>query len=675
MADYNIGPNGLQFGGTPICSNNLLLGDANNPGSVLKERLTEQYFRGITRTKFASNVMDDLMPMRASTSQRTSNVDEYRVAVGFDGISNSGGLISAAQSTGGFDLERQFLNQCGRFVTKAMPARGNLNAEGCNPVIDGPMPYVGMEGVSREPFYLRAPILPLCTQDYVNKDPGVWAKTLDAIIQTTIDANIYRWQLGKMRWAISKSRWLASPIQENKGNGNGAVPISPALFSKFGFGRVPTHYGSPDWFSGMIRETEMPIDKDITVELPVAILVKYKKQYLKSIGYNNFGSPTEASSQLNGYFRTIQDENLIYRDLATGRKITFKGTTRPTFVEVTETGTATGEWAFQEKEITRDSENAGLVMPRPNPLWGRKACDGKTLAAIVAVYADDTPPFYTEPMPNNNPDAAVAGVIAKYGGGKVNSTLLDLYPSSLEIRLLTGLDAQVHLIAPLNRRYRDAGWTCDKFSNLEDTYVGGYVKIGGVFVENEPRNFAFFMLKMPLENTECVEYLVEPADAPVIPAEIDLDPVNRMEARKAFVPPAPPTPAAAPAGTIRAVGRSKNVKAPCTGTKVIELAFERVGGTAGSLTLAIAGTATTHITGLPTSVVFADGESYKVVTATAQAWACPSDVPATESVTLTFGPTNLTSGAYSTKKICITCNSACTTNDCPAIEGDCKTCV
>src|SRR5690606_22184914 len=124
-------------------------------------------------------------------------------------------------------------------------------------------------------------------------------------------------------------------------------------------------------------------------------------------------------------------------------------------------------------------------------------------------------------MPNNNPDARIRDVIAKYGGGNVNATLLDLYPSSLEIRLLTGLDAQTYLIEPLNRQYRDAGWDCDKFSNLENTYVGGYVKIGGVFVENKPRELIQFLLRVPQTKIDCVEFVTPCLDDEEVPDAID----------------------------------------------------------------------------------------------------------------------------------------------------------
>lgn len=674
MAEFIMGPNGLQFGGTPDCSNNLLLGDVTNPGSVLKERLLEQYFKGIKTTRFEDVSVDDLMPMRASTSQRVGGVDEYRVAVGFDGISNSGGLISAAQPTAAFDLERTFLNRCGTFVSKELAARGNTNAEGCNPVIDGPFPYVGLESMGREPFFLRAPILPLCTQDYVNKDPGVWASVLKQIIQTTIDGNLYRWQLGKMRWAIAHTRFATAPIQVNLGNGRANLPVSPDLFNEFGLGHIPTHWGSPDWFSGMIAESEIPRRQNVTVEIPVAILMKYKEYYIQKYGINLMEGAANTTSAINGYMRTMLDDSLIYRDEITGRTITFKGTTRPVFIEIDETGPAVGTWAFQEKWIVRDSETANQVMPRENPNWGRYACYGKTLAALVFVFADGEPPFYTEPMPDNNPDARVKEIIASYGGGNINATLRDLYPSSMEVRLLTGLDAQVHLVDKLNQQYRNAGWTCDKFSNLENTYVGGYVKIGGVFVENRPREFMVVALKMPNQNNSCVDLSVAAVEPDPVPAAIELNPLDQSEARPAMVIPEPPEPPAAPAGTIQSVGRL-NFKAPCTGTKLATLRFTRVGGSAGALSLAIAGTASAHASGLPVTVAFADGEVNKEVTFTLAAWVCPdADTPVSESFVLTFGPTNLTPGAFATKTVCIHCNTGCATGDCEPIGGSCSAC-
>lgn len=678
MADYHIGPNGLQFGGTPICATNLLFGDRTNPGLVLQERLKEQYFKGISKVNYRDMSVDDHMPMRASTSQRVDGVDDYRVAVGFDAIANSGGLVSMAQSTGAFDLNRQFVNRCGVFIGKDLAARGNQNAEACNPVIDGPMPYVGMENTGREPFKLQSPILPLCTQDFTNKDPGVWAKTLDALISVTMEGNLYRWQLGKLKWMISKSRYLASPIQESLGNGRAHLPISADLYSAYGFARVPQHWGSPDWISGMIRESEIPLDQDVTVEVPVAILMEYKQYYFQKMGFNLITPPTNLSGNLNGYFTDIQGESLIYRDPSSGRKITFKPTTRAVYVEVQETGPASGQWNFQERDITRDSEIADQVMPRQNPNWGVRACDGKTLAALVTITADGEKPFYTEPMPDNNPDAAVADVIRKWGGGKVNATLAQLYPSSMSLRLLTGLEAQMYLLGPLNQKYRDAGWKCDKFSNLMDTYVGGFVTIGGVFVENRPREVIQLLLKMPPQANDCVDLSVAYAGPDYIPAGIDLDPVVRAETFAEMDIPAPPAPSAAPAGTIRALARTKNVKAPCPGqpNKVVTLAFERVGGTAGTLALAIAGSASAHASGLPTTVSFADGVSYQTVTFEVTPWACtdPDAAPANENFVLTLGPANLTVGAYNTIRVCITCNKGCASGVCEPIEGSCESC-
>lgn len=679
MADYAIGPNGLQFGGTPDCQNNLLGMNVTNPAAVLKERLTEQYFKGISRTKYEDVGVDEHMPMRGSTSQRTDGVDEFRVNVSLTGIANnSDGIFNPNPTTGAFNLQRTVFDRCGIATPKTLGARGNTNAEGCNPAIDGPVPIVGLESTGREPYALRAPISPLCTQDFANKHPGLFASTLDQMIQVVVDGTLYRWQLHQLKWIISKSRFLASPLQTPTGDGRAKLSASPDLFTQFQFGHIPTHHGSPDWIAAMIRFSEIPQRQNVKVELPVSILMKYKEEYFAKLGFNAFNAAATFSRDLNGYLSSVQNEELVYQDRVTGRKIRFVGTTKPVYVEVSATGPTSGEWYFQEKKILRDSETSNQVMERENPIWGTAcSCTGRILAAIVTVSADDgEKPFYKEPMPNNNPDARIRDVIAKYGGGNVNATLLDLYPTSLEIRLLTGLDAQTYLIEPLNRQYRDAGWDCDKFSNLENTYVGGYVKIGGVFVENKPRELIQFLLRVPQTKIDCVEFVTPCLDDEEVPDAIDLEPGERKETFPEMDIPAPPSPPEPEEGLIRPLTNQLNLVAPCEGTKKAQLVFVREGGSSGELVLAISGTESEHAANLPANVTFADGELYKVVEFDLSAWACENGESETETFEITYGPENLAEdpAPFTTATVCITCNKGCGTGACPPMGGDCSSC-
>ena len=678
MASINIGPGGIAIQGEHNCSSNNFLADQGNPLGALKVTLTEQILTGIKTLKYPSmaEAVDKHMPMQAQSSKRVNGVVTYRTDVGYEGLLNSDGVEDVTPGDGTYTNTRNLLTACNGTRSKGITSGANTNAEGCNPVIDGPLPLIGREEYGRRGFVTRLPVPPLCFTDFVNKE--AFHAHLSAVLESVRNATMTRFAADQYRWIIQQSRFNASPIQVSQGNGKAKLPVDASLFSSGTFGRVPQHYGSADWLAAMLRLSEIDPAQNVTVDLPTSIFVKYKEQLATAIGINVFEQAGNITAALNNFTRTIQNDTLIYQDQVTGRKITFVASTTPIYVEVEESNTTGGSWQFQEPWTTRDSETAGQIMRRANPNYGVAcSCPNKTLAAIVTVSADNSKPFHKEPFPTDNPDTRLRALINQYaglGGSKVNTTLAELYPSSVEMKIFTGLEAQVWMLDPLNRRYRDAGWACDPTSNVESTWIGGYAKIGAVFVEDSPRQLTHFLLKVP-QVTSCVDLFVSCEETETIPAALDFDPALKAVEKQAVTVPTPPTPPTPAAGTVVVVGKSTTVVANCTGNKLVSIPLRRIGGSAGPLTVTAAAVSpTAHMVGLVSgTVVFAAGQTEGQFQFNVLPWACAGETQETETFNITFAGAGLDSTSFTSRRICIKCNKACPT-DCEGDVGGCSTC-
>lgn len=676
MASISIGPGGVAVQGDHQCSNNNFLGDQGNPLGSLIETVVEQRITGMVKMRYPQHAMevDRHMPMRALTSQRANGVITYRTSVAYENLLNSDGVLDITPATAGYNNPVSLLTACGDTRAKNIGSRANTNAEACNPVIDGPMPIIGREEYGRRSFASRLPIPPMCFHDYVNKENFLMHVT--AVFDSVQNGLMARWGADQLRWLITNGRFNATPYQVSQGNNKARLPVSEDLFAVGTFGMVPTHYGSADWIAGMLRESEIDPRQNVTVHLPTAIFVKYKEQLLTSIGVNLYDSAKVLTSVVNNYIRDIQEETLVYQDRIYGRKITFHATMQPIYVEVEENLLAGGSWQFQEEWIHRDSETSGQVMARHNPKWGVAcSCPNKILAAIVMISADGEKPFYKEPLPNANPAAGLNALIDRYAKGKgaeVNTTLAQMYPSTVEMKILTGLDAQIYMLDPINQRYRDAGISCNVANNVENVWIAGYAKIAAQFVEGAPRGLVTLLLKMPTD-IACVDLVVACEDATVIPDAGTVDPKLNALVKQVVTIPEPEEPEAPAAGSIFPVGKSTTVVAPCADTKEVSVLFRREGGSAGALSITVAGTPSTHGGTVPGTVEFADGEVEAYLTWDITAWACTEPEQETETFVLTFSGAALGTGAITTRRICIKCNKACPT-ECEGDVGGCASC-
>jgi len=675
MASISIGPGGTAVQGSHQCSNNNLLGDQGNPLGALIDTLTEQRITGMTQMRYPSmaEAIDMHMPMRPATSSRVDGNKTYRTSVGYDNLLNSDGVKNITPGSGSYNNPVSLLTGCGDLRSKNIASTANTNAEACNPIIDGPMPIVGREEFGRQAFVTRLPIPPMCFADYTNKEN--FLMHLRAILSSVDNGTTARFAADQMRWVIGKTRFNGSPIQVSQGNGKAKLPVDAALFSSFTFGRVPQHYGSADWMAGMLRLSEIDPRQNLIVDLPTAIFRRYKEQLIASIGINVYENSKNLTNAVNGFIRDIQNETLIYQDEIYGRKITFRATTMPVYVEVEETLVGGGGWTFQEPWIYRDSETSGQVMSRHNPNWGVAcSCANRTLAAIVMVSADDAKPFYKEPLPNDNPAAGINALINEYAAGqgsKVNTTLAQMYPSSVETVIFTGVEAQVFMLDKINERYREAGYGCDVASNIENTWIAGYTKIAAQFVENDPRALVSFMLRMP-NSESCVDLVVACSDADVIPDAGAFDAETFAPVKQAVPLPEPVEPDEPEAGAAYVVGKSTTVTAPCEGTKTVSILFRRKGGTAGEITVDVAGTPSDHSGAVPGTVVFADGETEATLEFDIDPWVCENPEQDTETFVLTFSG-DIGEDAITTRRICIKCNKACPA-ECEGDVGGCASC-
>ena len=673
MATINIGPGGVSHSAVDSCSNNDLLASQGNPLGALIESVEVQQITGIKRMLYPSmaEAIDRHMPMRASTSDRINGTTEYHTAVGYDGLLNLDGLIDTTPGSGDYTNTVSLLNADGSRRSKGISSTANTNAEACNPAIDGAIPNLGREGYGRRSYTRRLPMPPLCFGDWTHGKEAFF-EHFTAIHDSVKNGVMAQFAADQYRWQIGKARFNAAPIQVSQGNGKAKLPVNSSLFSANNFGRVPEHWGSADWMAGMLRESEIDPRENLRVELPAAIFVKYKEQLASIVGVNFYEGARNLTRALNAFDVSIQNETLVYQDKVTGRKITFVATDKPVYVEVEDAGTEGGNWQFQEPWIWRDSETSGQIMPRHNPKWG-VACGvaNKTLAAIVSVSADGANPFHKEPLPSSNPAAGLRAFIAKYaasGDRPVNTSLAEIYPSTVTTTLLTGDTFQLYVANTQNQRYRDAGWGCDVMSNIKNTWMGGFVEINAVFGERRPRQIVNFLLKVP-QVDYCYDLAVDCADTTDIPAALDFEPATNSVVKQAVPIPEPVEAEAEAAGTIIVIGQSTTIRADCTDTRTVSILFKRIGGSAGAISATIAGTPSTHANTLPTEVTFADGVTEATVTFTIDAWQATEAT--SESFTLTFSGASLDETSYTTRTIRIKANTTCALDE---EAGDCASC-
>jgi len=673
MATINIGPGGTSISAADSCSNNDLLASQGNPLGALIESVEEQHITGIKRMLYPSmaSAIDMHMPMRASSSNRVNGVKTYNTAVGYDGLLNMGGLIDITPGSGDYTNTVSLLNSDGTRRSKGITSTANTNAEACNPSIDGAIPNLGREEYGRRAYTRRLPIPPLCFGDWTHGKEEFFAH-FTAIHDSVKNGLITQFAADQYRWQIGKARFNAAPIQVSQGNGKAKLPVDADLYSSMTFGRMPEHWGSADWMAGMLRESEIDPRMNLTIDLPAAIFVKYKEQLASIVGVNFYEGAGNLTRALNAFDVSIQNETLIYQDKVTGRKMTFRATDKPVYVEVEDNSVNGGSWQFQEPWIWRDSETAGQIMPRHNPKWG-VACSvpGKVLAAIVTVSAEGSNPFHKEPLPSSNPAAGLRAFIAKYaasGERPVNTSLAEIYPSSVTTTLLTGSDFQLYVAQPLNQRYRDAGWACDVASNIKNTWLGGFAEISAVFAEDRPREIVNFLLKVP-QVDYCYDLAVDCADTTDIPAALDFDPATQELVKQAVPIPDPVEAEAESAGTVVVIGQSTTIRADCTAERTVSVPFKRIGGSAGAISITVAGTPSTHANTVPGTVSFADGVTESTLEFTIDAW---QETDATsESFTLTFSGASLDADSHTTRTIRIKANTTCALDE---TAGDCASC-
>lgn len=631
------------------------------PYGALREQLGIQHLRNVQAAKFtgAPEAVNRHMPARASTASRIDGVVDYHVAVGYDNLINTGGLIDVTPSTSAFNVNRSIQGACpGSPTTATIANRASLSSYACNPRISGPTPIVGHEATGREAYTSNLPIPAICFADYTNKEGfyQVLEKTLDAVREGLVN----RFAYDRLKWMIGRSRFNAAPVATPAGNGTVSLPDADALFSQNTYGRVPQHYGSPLWIANMLRRTSIPHNIPLTVSLPVSILTKYKQHLFSQFGIDLTTSPGSVSRTISDYQVDVVNGEFAFLDLVSGRRITFKPDTSPVYVEVVSDGPALGEMFFQEMHITRQSETSGQYMPgEPNPNYGRAcSCSGRTLAAIVTVTPDNSDkPFYIEGFPAN-PDPGLKSVITRLAAGaQVNTNLAEFYTTNVRTTIFTGLECQRYVLDPLNQIARERGWQQDLANNMLNTHMGGFVDISGVFVENKARMFVSFLLAVPPQKDTCVEVLACLDDPTSIAAGGEFEFGTITETQPLAIP-EPPEPTAPPGGALFPSAGSIRFKAPCTGTRVVTIKIRRKGGTAGSKTITVTATPSAHAdsVALASSVVFAEGETEKTLSITLEAWS--TTTATSENFVITWGG-DLGAGTHGTTTVCVLSNTSC----------------
>lgn len=685
MANVWVGPEGASFEdiGDLSCAPTTNTSTTHMLGAI-QNVLAERFFLG---SQYAKPNFIDIgrhLSMKPSSSGQITNTYNYESFIGYTNSANDRrGYIdltpTKSSKTGNFST----LNACGINVPRSIALSLETNARGCAPGgVDAALPHYAREQYARVAFGTIQHLPAMCTQEFIEKDPKEFVSVFRDYMRAVEDHLRYSHELEEYRWVISQTRYNITAWAQTALDGNAQLVEDESVIQAFSFNQVPNHWGSAEWISQMLKMTALDHTMAMTVPLPVSILLEYKKQLNAQYGIIFMGSPGGFTGDLNKGQVTLYDDSIVYRDLQTGRKLTFTADPNPVYVEVVDEGPEIGEWFFQEMYTTRLSDDSSFVVPGQfNWKYGVQcSCENRTLAALITVSNGTA--FHKEPLPNTPPAELKAAIMDKVRDFKLNASMAEVWTSTIKFEIFTGLEAEAYVLQPWRDKLIAAGFPCPVFDNSKNTWFGGRASQGAVYVTDRPRQIVNFLLAIPTQS-KCVAAMTACPTPAVAPDPKEITPGERTtEDLQVNVPPAPePTPPAE--GEIFVLMGNRTITAPCTGTKTFNIGLRRKGGTAGAIAATLtknAGESTVatvfydQIT-VSSPVNFADGVTEGTSVVTIPAMVCgETDVEATQLLVIDVAG-DISADTYQTITICIRCAEA---DSCPdancAPAGGCATC-
>lgn len=504
-----------------------------------------------------------------------------------------------------FTITRELLAQCnGDLATARMLA--NSNSIGCAPP-RGPRGISGKDRYSQSAATTVFELGPFCVTDFL--EAMEFAMVLEAYKRAAIGAAGMAMEYEKIRRFVEMSR----------ANGSAVAGTTAPTFFESTFGHIPNSPGSIEWLLNSIDKGiggEISPNVTVNVSMSPQTFQYYIEKFARDhdINANFLTEPGQFRLQTQAYMTAFDEKDgslgFTIQSRRTGRKVRIDTTKTPVYVEFTRNGES-GEWGFQRYFVTNlgddtETNQANGFRQEMNTSYG-DACDvaycngaSKVLAELFLI---DVPgAFHYEAFPTNPLGTQIAS--------GVQTNLNNLWGAT-EIMWHFGTQVDLYWLKPMNEQLAGTGAPC--FSNIDNTWFAGRLKVGCQFVEDAPRQMMTLAVQVPshmsvIEKSTCCLPCDPPAPI-IITSQPGLDPKLCTQFPESDAEDAP-------AGCMRAP-KVMRFQLPSDGNKTVSVQFERRNGTNGTLTVpftivedtATEGAAgTDHFVRAAGNIVFADGE-------------------------------------------------------------------
>lgn len=589
-------------------------------GSAFTSDVALNTLERVTNNVLREGVLDFNMPnfpladreIRAAQFQQMSINSKVRHHVFFDEVHRTK-WYNPMPSLETFTVTRELLAQCnGDLATARMLA--NSNSIGCAP----PRGARGISGKDRYTSTAATAVFelgPFCVTDFL--EAYDFAMMLDAYKRAAIEASGMALEYEKIRRFVEMSR----------NNGSAVAGTTSPQFFESTFGHIPNSPGSIEWLLNAIDKGiggEINPNVMVNVSMSPQTFQYYIEKFARdhNIAANFLTEPGQFRLQTQAYITAFDEKNgslgFTMQSRRTGRKIRLDTTKTPVYVEFTRNGNA-GEWAFQRYFVTQlgddaETNQANGFRREMNTAYGDACaveyCPGahKVLAELLLI---DVPgAFHYEAFPTNPLGTQIAS--------GVQTNLNNLWGAT-EIMWHFGTAVDLYWLKPMNEQLaaiENANPPC--FSNIDNTWFAGRLKVGCQFVEDSPRQMMTLAIKVPshmsvIEKSECCL----PSDPPAaisITAEPGRDPRICTQI--------PAVEADADAAGCMIAPKRMSFQLPSNENLVVAVQFQRRNGLDGTLTVPftiVNGTATEgaagtdHFLRADGNIVFADGEDTALV--------------------------------------------------------------
>lgn len=564
-----------------------------------------------------------------------------------------------------YELTQQLIESCGGSIATAQFI-ANSNSIGCAP----PRFERGISGKDR--YYQSAvtsgyELGPFCVTEYLDLEN--FAATLEAYKTAAIKAAGMSMEYEKVRKFVEMSRANASAV---------AGTIQP-VFSSGQYSEFPTSSGSLEWILRSIDlgiGGEVPANVDIVVKTSAQLRKFWINQYNAQHGAHIQETLGSVAQNVKDYIISFeQGDDFVMRSLRTNRRVIFRISDMPLYVQVEPTGTDLAEWDFQDFYVTQPgndtmSGQANGFRQAFNPHYGDPTlyCQGTDikLAEQILIYTDRA--FEYQSFPNNPLGVAIQGV---------ETNMANLW-NGTNIQWFTGVEVQNYFLDPMNVAFAGTGFP--QLSNISNTWFAGRLTFGMQFVENRPLEMMSLLIRVPQDEAPlaATQTLIEcgrPAPIVITSAPTNSAPVFCTPIPDSSVPDGVPGLAWTPV--------KLSYELPASGTQSVTVYLQRTGGTTGTLTLPFTVTNDTATQGdqftlANGNVVFADGDDSATLTFVLNSVARGDTDPCFVGANIVWdnSPVVLNTGAVTTTRLCLKLYEAQAAYNPAAcdVDGDCGSC-